>query len=234
MSSEKLLSGVGLAAFVGAGVVAWMSGQQDAGYLFFALVGIFVVGFLYQAYRHRSAPKEGPPDPSSRWSTNVEANDWDRATSFTYSRGLLAALRYFVLLPALIGPAIYFLSSPRPAGAGLAGLAAFEVLVVLAFYIGYRACAAYSIEVTGDAITVISLFRKREFHFSSLGKVALLEGGGRGPRYVLALYDREGQQACLLSDGVDGFEQMVALVKEYAFASGTPYRYRDMWGCWTT
>jgi hypothetical protein len=137
-------------------------------------------------------------------------------------------------LPVLAGPAIYILSSPRPTGSDLAGLGAFEVLVVLAFYGAYRACVQYSIEVAPDSILVGGLFRKRVFPFSSLGKVALLESGGRGPRYVLALYDKRERQLCTLSNGVEGFEEMVALIKERAFAAGTPYRYRDMWGCWTT
>lgn len=31
----------------------------------------------------------------------------------------------------------------------------------------------------------------------------------------------------------EGFTDLVALTKEYAFAAGVPYRYRDKWGAWT-
>lgn len=157
-----------------------------------------------------------------------------RATVFRYSRTTLVVLGWFSPLPTLVGPAIYFLSSPRPTGGDLAGLGALEVVAVLAFYGAYRACATYLVEVTPDSIKVNGLLRQREFRFSSLGKVALLEGGGRGPNYVLALYDKKDRPICKISSEVEQFEEMVALVKEHAFAAGTPYRYRDMWGSWTT
>lgn len=216
------------------GLVYYRSEQPGAGYLFIALLGFFVALFLYQAYRRKKTAAEGPPDPSAYWRAGTEPRGGRGVTSFGYSRGTLVFLRYFTLLPLLFGPAIYLLSSPRPTGVDLLGLAGFEIFVVLAFYMGYRACVAYSIKVTPDSILINGLFRQREFLFSSLGKVALLEGGGRGPRYVLALYDQKEKQLCALSNGVERFEEMVALIKEAAFAAGTPYRYRDMWGCWTT
>jgi len=37
-----------------------------------------------------------------------------------------------------------------------------------------------------------------------------------------------------ISSEVEQFEETAAPIKEYAFAAGTPYRYRNMWGCWTT
>lgn len=233
VSSEKWLSALCSVGLAGAGAAAWLSGQQGAGYVFFALIGLLLVGLAYQAYRRRTAPHGGPPDPSAQWSRDARAAHRQQATTFRYSKTTLVVLRWLWPLSALAGPAIYFLSTPRPTGGDLAGLGAFEAVVVLAFYGGYRACATYLIEITPDVIRVNGLYRRKELLFSSLGKVALLEGGGRGPRYVLALYDKQGKQLCTLNDGVEHFEDMVALAKEYAFAAGTPYRYRDMWGVWT-
>lgn len=232
--SERWLSAACLAVFGVAGIMAWLEGQHGAGYGFFALEGLFLLGFSYQVYRQRNTPEGGPPDPSEQWSRNSGAAHNERTKAFAYSRTILAVLRWFAPLSALFGPVIYFLSFPRPTGGDFIGLAAFEILVVLAFYVAYRACATYSIEVAPDSIKVNGLFRQKDFPFSLLGKVALLESGGRGPRYVLALYDKREKQICLLSNGVEGFEEMVALIKERAFAACTPYRYRDMWGCWTT
>ena len=234
MTSEKRIVALVLVGLTGAGVASWLSGQQSAGYVFFALVGFQLLGLAFQMYQQRTAPAGGPPDPSAQWSRNARTSHGERATSFRYSKGTLVLLRCIALLSSLTGPVIYFLGFPRPTAGDLAGLAAVEVLVVLAFYGAYRAGGAYSIEVTPDAIRVSGLFRLREFPFSSLGKIALLEGGGRGPLYVLALYDKKEKQICSLSDGVERFQEMVALIKEYAFAAGTPYRYRDMWGCWTS
>ena len=234
MASEKWIVTLVLVGLTGAGVASWLSGQQSAGYIFFALAGFQLLGLAFQAYQQRTAPASGPPDPSAQWSRNARTSHGERATSFRYSKGTLVLLRRIALLSSLTGPAIYFLSFPRPTAGDLAGLAAVEVLVVLAFYGGYRACAAYLIEVTPDSIRVSGLFRQREFPFSSLGKIALLEGGGRGPLYVLALCDMKERQVCSLSGGVERFEEMVALIKEYAFAAGTPYRYRDIWGRWTS
>lgn len=233
MTSEKWLFAFCLISFSGAGVIAWLDGQQGAGYVFFALVGLFLLGFSYQVYRQRTVPEGGPPDPSAQWSRRSRAAHIEQAASFTYSKAALIALRCSVFLSALFLPAIYFLSSPRPTGDDLAGLGVIEVLIVLAVYGAYRACAACSIEVTPDAIRIKGLFRQREFLFSSLGQIALLEAGGRGPRYALALYDKSEKPICKIDTQVEGFEEMVALIKERAFAAGTPYRYRDMWGCWT-
>lgn len=232
--SEKWLSALCVTGLGGAGVVAWLEGQRSAGYLFFALAGLILLVFAYQAYRQRTTPAGGPPDPSVQWSGNFGADHNDRTVTFRYSKATLVLMRCIVFLSALSGPAIYFLSSPRPAGNDLAALGAFEVLLVLAFYGAYRACATYWIEVAPDIIRVNGLFRQRAFPFSSLGKVALLEGGGRGPRYVVALYDRQEKPVRKLSSEVAGFEEMVALIRERAFAAGTPYCYRDKWGCWTT
>ena len=234
MNSEKVVPAICIIGLGGAGVIAWFDGQQGVSYAFLAFAACFLLGISYEVYRRRSMPAGGPPDPSAQWSRNSGAAHNARTAVFAYSRTTLVVLRWLAPLPALVGPAIYFLSSPRPIGGDLIGLGVFEILFVLAFYAAYRACAAYSIEVRPDSIRVDGFFRANEIPFSSLGKVALLENGGRGPRYVLALYDKQEKQMCLLSNGVEGFEEMVALIKERAFAAGTPYRYRDMWGCWTT
>lgn len=63
--------------------------------------------------------------------------------------------------------------------------------------------------------------------------MALLEGGGRGPKYVLTLYDKQGRRIDTFADTLEGFTELVALTKEYASVAGVPYRYRDMWGAWT-
>lgn len=233
MSSEKWLSALCVLGFAGAGTIVWMSGDHATALGFFGLVAFFVLAFSYQAYRQRVAPQGGPPDPSVHWRSDASTDSSEQGGSFRYSAGTIVTLRYMAILPALAGPAIYFLSSPRPAGSGLIGLGAFEVLLLLGFYLVYRACVEYAVVVTSDSIELAGLFRKRKFPYASLGKVALLEGGGRGPRYVVALYDRNGKQLCTLSNGVEGFERMVALIKEGALRSGVPYRYRDMWGCWT-
>jgi hypothetical protein len=228
------MSAVCIMGFVGAGVAAYASGQQQASYLFMAMVVVFMAIFIYQEYRQRTAPGGGPPDPSGQWSVQVNPKGDETAATFRYPKDTLAVLRYFVAGTSLLGPAIYLMASPRPEGVGLVGLAIFEIIVVAAFYTGYRACVAYAIEVGNDSITASGLFRNRQFRFDSLGKIALLEGGGRGSKYVLALYDKKDRQLCRFGDSLEGFERLVTLVKERAFAEGTPYRYRDMWGCWTS
>jgi len=107
------------------------------------------------------------------------------------------------------------------------------VCFFLCFYLGYLACKAYSVEVQAEAVVVHGLIKSRTYSFSSMGAISLLEGGGRGPRYVLALYDKANKQLRLIGDGVANFEGLVALMKKRSFEEGISYRFRDRWGCWS-
>lgn len=212
---------------------AWRDDQQGASYLFiaFAAGSLALVG--YGRYKKRATADSGPFDPSSDWPSSDDISAGELGT-FRYSQGTLLFVRTAAWLSISLAPIIYVASSPKPEGVSLAGLFLFGAVVFTGFYLAYLACRAYSIDVQADAIVVNRLGRCSAYKFSSLGMVALLDGGGgRGARYVLAVYDKADRVLWKIDSGFDGFQKYVVLMKKRCFEEGVAYRYRDMWGNWT-
>lgn len=228
---ERFAGILGIAAFAVLGVWRLLNGDSS-GFLFLGLAAILFALFVYGLFRQRRVAAEGPPDPSTQWRLAVGAADRDKCT-FHYSRGTIRGVRLCALISLLWGPAIYFASSPRPAGSELYGIVAFCMLVSGMFFLWVRACQRFAVEVTRTGIIHHRLRSPLMHSFEGLGSIALLEGGGRGAEYVLALYDPRGRRVDQFASTLDGFEGLVALVKERAFEAGLTFRYRDMWGSWT-
>ena len=213
-------------------VGVWRCLQGDnAGFIFLGLAAVFIGLAVFAAIHRRRVAPEGPPDPSAAWRLAGHADQ--RVHAFTYSRGGIWTARAFGALSLLAGPAIYLASSPRPAGTDLWWLAAFVLVFNGAFLLMVLACERYRVEVGPDGIVHYRLRPPLRHAFAALGSLALLEGSGRGPAYVLALYDRQGRCVDTFGDTLEGFTELTALAKEYAFAAGLTFRYRDMWGAWT-
>src|ERR1700722_7447495 len=106
VSSEKWISAFCLVGFLGAGITAWSTGQLQSGCFFFGLVAVSILGFAYQAYRRRTSPEGGPPDPSAHWRAFANATQDDQVTNFRYSKGSIVAIRYFAALPTVSGAGI--------------------------------------------------------------------------------------------------------------------------------
>ncbi|CAJ3476609.1 Uncharacterised protein [Burkholderia pseudomallei] len=214
------------------GVGSYLQGDQVAWILILLLLGCFLVLFAYQLYRRRQTPAEGPPDPSANW-MSVDRRPTGEAHVFRYSRGTISMLRIILLGSLLPGLIIYSVAKPRPAGMELYWFVAIWICFFGTFFLGFIACQKYGVEVTDTEIVHHRIRSPRRYPFSSLGSVALLEGGGRGAKYVLALFDKRGKVLDQFADTLEHFEELVALVKTRAEAAGVNYRYRDMWGSWT-
>jgi hypothetical protein len=198
---------------------------------------VIVAGSLalvgYSRYKRKTSAGSGPVDPSYDWPSSDYAGAEETGT-FKYSRGTLMFLRAAVWASSLFAPVIYLVSSPRPKGAELAVVVLFGAAIFVAFYLAFLACRAYFIDVQVDGVVVNRLIGTRAYEFSTIGMVALLDsGGGRGPKYVLAVYDKADRMLWKIDDGFDGFQKYVTLMKKRCFEQGIPYRYRDMWGSWT-
>lgn len=220
------------AAFAGLGVWRYLVGDSSA-FLFLGLASLLFALFVYSLFRQRRAAPEGPPDPSTQWRLAAGIADGGESM-FRYSSGSIWAVRIVALISLLLGPAIYLASSPRPLGGELYGIGVFWTLLSGASFLAVRACERFGVEVTHIEIVHHRLRSSLTHSFQALGNIALLEGSGRGPSYVLALYDPQGRRVDQFPSTLDGFENLVALVKVRAFEFGLKYRYRDMWGSWTT
>lgn len=232
MGSGNWITPAAILTFCACAAGAWLSDQRGAAFLFLVLVAFFLILAGYGRYRRAAASETGPADPSREW----KAPGGFRAGEvgvFRYSPGALKVMKVISALSTLFSPIIFLASSPRPSGIDLIGLSAFGVCFFMCFYLAYLACKAYSIDVQSEAVVVHGLIKSHTYSFSSIGAISLLEGSGRGPKYVLALYDKANKQLRLISDGVDNFDQLVALIKKRSFEEGIPYRFRDMWGRWS-
>lgn len=229
---ERFVVILGIAVSAGLGMWRYVLGD-GSGFLFLGLAALLFALFVYGLLRQRRVSPEGPPDPSTQWRSAARISGRDDCM-FRYSSGSIWAVRIVALISLLFGPAIYFASSPRPSGSELYGIGTFCVLFSGAFFLGVRACERFGIEVTRTGIVHHRLRSPLTHSFQALGSIALLEGSGRGPSYVLALYDTQGRCVDQFPSTLDGFENLVALVKERALEFGLKYRYRDMWGSWTT
>ena len=211
---------------------AWLSLRgDDAGFIVLTLtavlIGLDVVGFVH---RHR-VPPQGPPDPSAAWRLTRPADGG--VYGFAYSRGTLWLARGIFGVSLLALPLIYLTGGFRPGGAELWWMAVFAAVFNGGFLLATLACERYRVEVSAEGLVHYRLRRPLRYPFAALGSVALLQGGGRGPAYVLALYDKQGRCIDTFADTLEGFTDLVTLTKAYAFAAGVAYRYRDRWGAWT-
>lgn len=212
---------------------AWLDDQQGAAYLFMVFVAgsLALVGFA--RYKRKTTATTGPVDPSYDWPSSNDARACETGT-FRYSQGTLTFLRATAWISTLVAPVIYLVSSPRPSGTDLVVLVLIGTAIFAVIYLVFLACRSYSIDVQADGVVVTKLTGARTYKFSMLGMVALLDcGGGRGPRYVLAVYDKANRMLWKIDDGFDGFQKYVTLMKKRCFEQGVTYRYRDMWGSWT-
>jgi hypothetical protein len=234
LSATRERFAVILGITVSAGLGTWRYLLGDgSGFLFLGVAALLLALFVYGLLRQRRVAPEGPPDPSTQWRLAIGIADRGDCM-FRYSSGSIWAARIVALISLLFGPAIYFASSPRPSGSELYGLGIFFMLFSGAFFLVVRACERFGVEVTRTEIVHHRLRSPLTYSFQALGSIALLEGSGRGPNYLLALYDPQGRCVDQFASTLDGFENLVALVKERAFENGLKYRYRDMWGSWTT
>ena len=219
------------AAFGVVGVWRCLQGD-NSGFGFLGLTAVFIGLAVFGAIHRRRVAPEGPADPSAAWRLAGCADQ--RVHAFAYSRGTIWTARACGALSLLAGPAIYLASGPRAAGTNLWWLAAFVLVFNSAFLLMVLACERYRVEVGPSGIVHYRLRPPLQHAFATLGSLALLEGGGRGSAYVLALYDKQGRCVDTFGDTLEGFTELTALVKEYAFAAGVTFRYRDMWGAWTS
>jgi hypothetical protein len=231
MRVEKWGFSAGILFFCLCAVEAWRDGQPGAAFLFIGFVACILVLAGYGLYRKKITASCGPFDPSSNWlpSGNTRAGE---VGTFRYSRVDLLLTKAAAWLSTPLAPAIY-LVPPRPEGVELMSLILFGTSIFTALYLMYLARKAYSIEIQADAVVVNELERSRAYKFSSFGMVALLDTGGKGTRYVLAVYDKADRVLWKIGDGMDGFQRYVTLMKKRCFEEGITYRYRDMWGSWT-
>jgi len=233
MRDEKWIVPACLLTFFACAVAAWFDDQHGAAYLFLCIVGVCLFLAGYGRYRQISNADSGPLDPSHVWQTTSSTHSGEVET-FRYSPGTITFIQVIAWLSTLVAPIIYLISSPRPVGVDLIWLGLFGAAFFACFYLGFLACKAYSVDIQADAIVIHGLIKSRAYNFSSFGKVALLESGGRGAKYVLAMYDKADRVLCQVDTGIDNFEQFVALMKKRSFEKGVPYRYRNMWGSWTS
>jgi hypothetical protein len=211
---------------------AWRSLRgDDAGFLLLALVavvmGIWVVAFVH----HRRLPKAGPSDPSASWPLTKPADG--TVYGFAYPRGAIWVARGVFGMSLLAVSLIYLTGTYRPVGADFWWMVVFAVVSNGGFLLWILAFERYRVEVGADGLVHYRLRRSLRHPFATLGSVALLQGGGRGSMYVLALYDKRGRCIDTFADTLESFTDLVTLTKEYAFAAGVAYRYRDKWGAWT-
>lgn len=211
---------------------AWRSLRgDDAGFLLLALaavvIGVWVVAFVHR----RRLRKAGPHDPSVSWPLTRPADG--SVYGFAYPRGAIWVARGVFGMNVLAMPLIYWTGTYRPVGAHFWWMVVFAVVSSGGFLLWTVACKRYRVEVGAEGFVHYRLRRPLRHPFAALGSVALLQGGGRGAMYVLALYDKRGRCIDTFADTLEGFTELVALTKEYAFAAGVAYRYRDKWGAWT-
>lgn len=211
---------------------AWRSLQgDDAGFLLLALMAV-VIGLGVVAFVHRRRlPKAGPPDPSVSWPLTRPADG--TVYGFVYPRGVIWVARGVFGMSVLATPLIYGAGVYRPVGADFWWMVVVAVALNGVVLLWAVACERYRVEVGAEGLVHHRLRRPLRHPFAALGSVALLQGGGRGSMYVLALYDKRGCCVDTFADTLEGFTDLVALTKEYAFAAGVAYRYRDKWGAWT-
>lgn len=233
MSEDKSIPPTSIATLPFAVANGLTSKDHQSLVLLGLLVGFFVILFGYQWYRQRSAPSDGPPDPSRHWLPLHDDKGRPLLSTFRYPLEAVRPLRWMPWLSVPIVLFLYFAAAVRPTGVTLVPMLVFGALSCACLYSLYLSSKTYSVDVQADSVVVKGMGFSHVYKFSELGKIALLEGGGRGSKYVLALYNSKGSMVCRLSSGLGGFEQLVALVKARAFEAGVPYRYRDMWGCWT-
>ena len=231
--SDRFGSIAGFIAFGALALGAYFQGDHRTFVLALLVIGFFCCLFAYQWFRQRQTPSGGPPDPSVHWAPNKSRPDND-VLVFRYSPGAILTVRICALLMMLPGFVVYVVTKPRPMGTELFVFIVFWTAFFGVFFLLYEACKKYVVEVSSVEIVHYRLRAPLRYPFSSLGSVALLDsGGGRGPTYVLALFDQRGRKVDQFADTLDGFNEMVALVKQRAAEAGVKYRYRDMWGSWT-
>lgn len=211
---------------------AWRSLQgDDAGFLLLGLAAV-AIGLGAVAFVHRRRlPRAGPPDPSVSWPLTMPADG--AVYGFVYPRGVIWVARGVFGMSVLAMPMIYATGNYRPVGADFWWMVVFAAVSSVGFLLWTLACERYRVEVGAEGLIHYRLRRPLRHPFEAMGSVALLQGGGRGSMYVLALYDKRGRCIDTFADTLEGFTDLVALTKEYAFAAGVPYRYRDRWGAWT-
>ena len=230
--SDRFASIAGFIAFGALALGAYFQGDRQAFVLALLLIGFSCCLIAYQWFRQRKTLSGGPPDPSMHWGTNESRPD-SNVQVFRYSPGTILTVRIIAMLMLLPGFVVYAVAKPRPIGTELIVFIVFWAVFFGVFFLGYEACKRYVVEVSRVEIVHYRLRAPIRYPFSSLGSVALLESGGRGAKYVLALFDQRGRQVDQFGDALDGFNEMVALVKQRAAEAGVKYRYRDMWGSWT-
>lgn len=234
MGSGKWIVPASILVFCLCAVGAWLDDQQGAAYLFVAIVAGSLAMVGCARYKRKITASSGPVDPSYDWPSSNDAGAGETGT-FKYSPGTLVFLRALAWVSSLFAPVIYLVSSPRPKGVYLVVLALIGTISFAAIYLTFLACRAYSIDVQADGVVVNKLMRARAYKFSTLAMVALLDcGGGRGPKYVLVVYDKADRVLWKVDDSLDGFQKCVTLMKKRCLEEGITYRYRDMWGSWTS
>lgn len=220
-----------LVGFTGLGAWRYRAGDGSAP-LFFGLLGVFLALFVYGVIHKRRLSVDGPPDPSALWRPSAGAAEASQRL-YRYSRGTILAARICAWSSTLFGFVVYAASQPGPSGLALGAFILLWVVFSGCFFVALEACKRYAVEVTHTEIVHHRLRKPLRHAFRDLGSIALLQGGGRGSHFVLALYDQRGRCVDKFADTLEGFEVLVALVKARAFEIGLPYHYRDMWGAWT-
>ena len=232
--SDKFGSIAGFIAFGALALGAYFQGDRQTFVLALLVIGFFCCLFAYQWFRQRETPSGGPPDPSMHWGSNESRRDGDIRV-FRYSPGTIFTVRIIALLMLLPCFVVYTVTKPHPVGTELFVFIVFWTAFFSVFFLSYEACKKYAVEISNVEIVHYRFRTPLRYPFSSLGSVALLDsGGGRGAKYVLALFDQRGRKVDQFADTLDGFNEMVALVKQRAAEAGVKYRYRDMWGSWTS
>jgi hypothetical protein len=179
-------------------------------------------------------PAGGPSDPSLIWRNNVTSSDEGSLQVFRYTAALFTILLVVTFLspiPAVLG---YATSRNSPEGLSLylfilAGLIPPVWLLYL-----YKRYKAFAVEVHNSYLLIQGLREPRRIDFSTVTKVTLVQGGGRGAPYVLSLFDVSGHKLISFTPpSIDNFEKLTVLIKGRAMAEGAKYRYCDVWGNWT-
>ncbi len=211
-------------------VGGYLRGERVAVAIPLAILAFIALTEIYHRYRRRTSPPEGPPDPSYDWDRDLKEPDRSPVQVFRYDKATLAALLVGMALYPLLPAAFYIVSIPHPTGIGLLACILAGVLPTLGILLCYMSYRKFSVEVHASYLAITGLRATRRIDFSTVANTRLFKGFGRGPAYILTLFDAAGKPIIKFTPDIVAFKQLTVLVKNETIIAGGKYRYVDVWG----
>jgi hypothetical protein len=171
-----------------------------------------IVSQIRLAWRRRLVLSERPDhDRTGGWVDNYVAS---------YRYGSKWALLIFPIFGLL---AIYLV---RQSGIAVGVAIAADVLFILVF-VQYK---TYCIQLSAGSISTVSFLRSKSFALSDVDMIQHIYGG-RGAQFLYLRYC--GRTLLTVSRDLDGFDDLVGFLREYARHHQLIFATRDYFGEWT-